>query len=350
MRDVLYYPTIEFRDEDHLKKSLLLWQRIYRIVPDGYSPRDSAEVIEAVAAGRVVNLSLSSDEKYNAAGDFLDFYATRQRTRLVWPAGFDNDEEVAGINVEKIDAKLIPLFEQLAKRIDKEGFMAVPRELAGAYMFYLSKAVAQHRALALTTDTADAWTVGTYFANDGAFGEQVYAEDAENYLGHLAVEDLLPQTLTGVPMHQVLEFTDKFSDERASLEKEFVALQKEIAACRSTEQALYIVKDFAKSFVKAKDDYRATLRTINKRDVYTLLSVGLPVAMGFLSLHVASGVDPYDSLRLAEGTLLGAVSALAARELAPDPKTIESYLVAAEGLRSGSGIYLHRLFEEFIND
>ena len=113
MPQALHYPTIEFNDLDALKRSLLVWDRVHRIVPGGYVPQDPPEVATAVAEGVILNLAVDAAEKSSAAHRFLDFYALResQRTRLAWPAGFSS-EAFTRINPDKIDAKLLPLFEQ----------------------------------------------------------------------------------------------------------------------------------------------------------------------------------------------------------------------------------------------
>ena len=51
--NVLYYPFIEIQDETWLKSALCIWDVVYRIVPAGYTPKDSDEVAEAVQAGKV---------------------------------------------------------------------------------------------------------------------------------------------------------------------------------------------------------------------------------------------------------------------------------------------------------
>ena len=38
---ILYYPHIEFQNEAWVKSCLLLWNHVYRIVPEGYTPNDS---------------------------------------------------------------------------------------------------------------------------------------------------------------------------------------------------------------------------------------------------------------------------------------------------------------------
>lgn len=44
MTRALHYPSIEFQDTEALKRSLLVWDGIHRIVPSGYTPQDDAEV------------------------------------------------------------------------------------------------------------------------------------------------------------------------------------------------------------------------------------------------------------------------------------------------------------------
>ena len=41
---ILYYPHIEFKNEAWVKSSLLLWDHVYRIVPENYIPNDSDEI------------------------------------------------------------------------------------------------------------------------------------------------------------------------------------------------------------------------------------------------------------------------------------------------------------------
>lgn len=351
MSHALHYPTIEFNDLDALKRSLLVWDRIHRIVPNGYIPEDQAEVVTAVSAGAVQNLTIDDAEKSKAAHRFLDFYALRESTdtRLVWPAGFST-ETFTRINPDKIDAKLLPLFEQLARRLSADGFLEVPHEHAGGYMFYLATAVAQHRALELTTDSSDYWAVGTYFANEGCFTEHLYDEHADAYLANLAIDDLLPNDLASVHIDSILRFREDTVELRNAFQRELKLLQEEISRCNNKKHARYIVEDFIKRFQRAKAEYRASLSFFRKSDVCSIFSVGLPVAASIIALPTFAGGDPYTPVRLGVGALIGAVSALATREMGHKHKSVGSFLVDAERLTRTPNWLLHRKFEEFIND
>jgi len=316
MSHALYYPTIEFQDIESLKKSLLLWDRVFRIVPRGYLPKDPPEICEALSEGAIVNLTLDDIERREAADNFIDFYSRIESPSncLAWPAGFSL-EDFTRLSPEKIDAKLLPLFQQLARRLTDDGFLELSEELVGSYMFYLAKVVARKRSLELLTDSADSWIVGSYFAHDGNFGEQVYKENADAYLCNLAIDDLLPDQFGHVQMDKLLRFVEKNRDLRAAFQKELEAIREAISTCDNKAHAQYIVRDFVKRFENAKAEYRRVVGPFSKREVCSIFSVGLPVAMGFLSLPVAWTSDPYSVLRLGIGTLLGAVSALATREL-----------------------------------
>lgn len=351
MSQALHYPTIEFNDQDAFKRSLLVWDRLHRIVPDGYVPDDHPEVIDAVRAGVVQNLSVDHSEKSKAAHRFLDFYALRDspHNRLTWPAGFST-ETFTRINPEKIDAKLLPLFEQLARQMSSDGFLEVPHEHAGGYMFYLATSVAQERALELTTDSSDYWAVGTYFANEGCFTDHVYDENADAYLANLAIDDLLPKDMASVSIDTILRFRETTIELRLAFQRELKGLREEISRCNNKQHARFIVEDFINRFQRAKSDYRESLRFFRKDGLYSILSVGVPAALAFIALPIAAGADPYTPVRLGAGLLLGAVSALATREMGHKPKSIGSYLVDAERLSRTPSWLLHRKFEEFIND
>lgn len=351
MSQALHYPSIEFGDIDALKRALLVWDRVHRIVPAGYQPHDQSEIQMAVQSGAVMNLTIDAQEKFSAAHRFLDFHHLRNSTssRLTWPAGF-SIETFTNINPEKIDAKLLPLFEELATRVTADGFLEVPHELAGGYMFYLATSIAEQRSLNLTTDSSDYWAVGTYFANEGCFTEQVYDEHANSYLANLAIDDLLPNDLSSVDIEQLLRFRDDTVEIRNIFQRELELLRDEVSRCNSKEHARYIVQDFIKRFERAKEEYRNTLKFFNKTDICSLFSVGVPVAATMIALPTLAGGDPYDPMRIGAGVLIGAVSALATREMGHKPKTIASYLVDAERITRTPSFLLHRKFEEFIND
>lgn len=50
----IYYPTIEFKSKEWLWNACLLWDKIYRIVPEGYFPDDRSEIRKVIAENDIV--------------------------------------------------------------------------------------------------------------------------------------------------------------------------------------------------------------------------------------------------------------------------------------------------------
>lgn len=172
-------------------------------------------------------------------------------------------------------------------------------------------------------------------------------EEADSYLCHLTIEDLLPDNLGQVPMDRLLRFVEEHREEREEFQKQLESLRLELARCQNKEHARYIASDFVKKIEKAKEDYKSAMGFLSKRELCSTISAGIPAAFGLLSLPVAPGAGPYDEIRLGAGLLFGAVAALAARQMVPLNKGTASYLLSAEKL---STYRMHRIFEEFVND
>lgn len=82
---ILYFPSIEFKSDEWIKSSLLYWDKIYRIVPQGYKPRDSVLVQTVCQHGLIENITLESADKSKTADEFIKFYDNLQFV----PAGLE---------------------------------------------------------------------------------------------------------------------------------------------------------------------------------------------------------------------------------------------------------------------
>ncbi|MHB1698370.1 MAG: hypothetical protein ACYCSQ_09750 [bacterium] len=347
MAYALYYPTIEFQNMDFFKKSLLIWDKIFRIVPAGYEPYNNRAVQDAISAEAVVDLYLDDKEKEAAGNEFMIFYEQRKSLRngLTFPSRFSSHDFIS-LHPEKTDAKLQAIFQKISSKLDNDGFMRVPKNLGDIYMFYLAKIVAQKRNLNILTDSADSWTAGTYFAEEGNFNKEVYNRGAEAYLCNLAINGLLPDKLSDIPMKKILKFVNSYRDERSNFQNELEKLKEKISKYENKEHAIYDVKDFIKNFEKAKTDYRKSMGFFNKRDTFSLLSTGVTV---FRELLLSSSDIYNHPLKIGVDLLLWGVSAYAVRELIGKDKGVASYLVSVEKLNA-SHKPLHTRFNELIND
>jgi hypothetical protein len=157
---VLYFPSIEFSDENWVKASLLYWDKIYRITPRDYLPNDNETVLEAIDNNFIKDISLDGKDLSKTADEFSKFCESLPFI----PAGLEGRER---IHPDKICARLYPFLESIAHKFDDNKWINLSEPLARGYMFYLSKVVAERRNLARATDNVDSWAIAPYFNDEG---------------------------------------------------------------------------------------------------------------------------------------------------------------------------------------
>jgi hypothetical protein len=85
---ILYFPSIEIRDPNWLRAALMVWGKVYRIVPEHYRPDDSDEVKKVGDAGLLTNLRLSKEE----LSETYDAYSTFMQGLRSVPDGLDTTD------------------------------------------------------------------------------------------------------------------------------------------------------------------------------------------------------------------------------------------------------------------
>ena len=206
---ILYYPTIEFQDENWLKASLLLWDNVYRIVPYDYIPNDSDEIKYAIDNGRVKNIILQD----NDLEDAYDKYQVFLEQLEFIPDGLHNDDGTIKVHKDKISSRLYPLMESIAKEFDGEWFK-LPQEAARGYMLYLSQTVAKNRQFSLATDNSDSWVMSAYIGEEGNFSELVYNMDASGQYASVELLDLIPANVNNLSIKEIIKHLFLFLNEK----------------------------------------------------------------------------------------------------------------------------------------
>jgi hypothetical protein len=272
---ILYYPTIEFQNDTWLKAAICVWEKVYRIVPASYTPNDSDEVKEAIDAGLVESIKLEKGDLTSAAGDFQKFMDNAES----FPAALEGYDSIdVRIHPEKIDAKLLPLFESLATKIGPQGFLSVSREVADAYMLYLATNIARRRRIGKATDDEHVFSVDSYFQFDGNFSEYIFDENQTEVAATVVLPQLLPAGLETDSMERVLNFRDKFAEARASYRENILDLAKLLTTVESASHLQDIVKDYKNRLTNAKRvSARRAVATISEHK-YAALAIGLPIA------------------------------------------------------------------------
>lgn len=351
MRDsILYYPHIEIQNQKWLKNALLLWDNVYRIVPPSYKPKDSLEVQRACDSGLVRSVNLEPEDMRGITADFQNLLEGIQYK----PAGLE-DEEFDYLHPEKIDSVLYPALEKYAVGESDEGFLALPREVVRGYMFFLSTEVARRRQLSRCTDDKYSFAVSPYFSESANFDDYLYNREALGFYSALIFENVLPIDIENVPMEQIVKVSQQSKDERNKFKQELKKLAEQLYRCESTEHGRAIVNDFKVDLTKAKDELKASQGFLNKNDVGSFISMGVPTSTGVYGALLGAGGDPFGLYSICASVLIGAIAAYTDyRKTVSTQKNPSgaAYLISLEKQFSGTGTYpaFDRYMDEFIND
>jgi len=203
----LYYPSIEFEDYSRLWSAALLWDRVYRIVPDGYEPNDPPNVRRLAEAGEIGIPIRPGPYAREVAGEFVAGLESRR-----WDAAalvLDVPSEYARIHQDKIDVDLRrALLTGGAAKAQGE-WLCVPTEFESLYMTLLADRMARANDLQLLSDRRAAWSGSTYFHYDGRLDPIPDPAQAQQ-LAALVIRDCLPERLCDIEVEDLLSFRARY--------------------------------------------------------------------------------------------------------------------------------------------
>lgn len=345
---ILYYPHIEFQSEAWVKSSLLLWNHVYRIVPDGYTPNDSDEIKALVDADLVRNIKLDDKDREDTIDEFLRLC---DKLENHMPAGLVPSDEDR-IHPNKIDTRLYPYLDLIGEYfIDEERWLHLSKELARGYMFKLSQVVARIRNLNRGTDDVDSWSINPFFCENANFGEFLQNKDAKGFLCSVTLEDVVPENIGEVSSRDLISFVGKRKDERMLLREKFEAFTSHLALISNVQHAGQVEIDFVNDLMESKEVYR---KSMDKwKDIPALaVSTGVPVSMTALSTLSMIKGNPFGLLRIAGSLVVGAICSYADFHRAKkrrDP-SYASYLIGIDNLCKNVTRECFNRLDEFIND
>ncbi|MGI5146851.1 DUF6236 family protein [Plantactinospora sp. CA-294935] len=244
----LYYPFIHFRDEAWLKLTSLYWDGMGRIVPAGYSLRDSGTVREFKDGGYIRDWRPSSQaEPAREFREMLDACGERLALRYgvslseSWPddpatvnshAAHFGNPKLAYIFGPKISPELVDDLEvlglaQRGGRHDPYWIGMHPR-LAAMYMTALANAMGNRRkAQPVSDDMYSHVAIGDLSVHEMA--ETLLAdresdirpsspEGAEHLMVGLTLKMVVPSHIDKISPRKLLDFRARYPSERAAFQ------------------------------------------------------------------------------------------------------------------------------------
>lgn len=307
MNSALYYPTIEFQDYAWLWNASLLWDRIYRIIPDGYEPDEPENVRRLVEEGEIGIPLHPGAYTREVAHEFLSSVDTGkwQAAALVFEIG----EAYARLHEDKVDVNLRELLIAKGKATAQDEWLHVPTEFEALYMTFLAERISKRNKLHLLSDSQEAWTGATYFKYDGHI-ESFLRDDSAHQLAVLVMRDFLPQNILQLNPMEIVKFRQKYRDERQRFLSAIQNAAREISGCEDERVYEDQIEGLKKEIEEALSDYKKS--------------------MGYLKILGWTGIQ---SVSFPVVTKVGA--AIAGRDLAPETLTVISALGVGLGLVSG---------------
>tara|TARA_R110002050_G_scaffold215721_1_gene351828 strand:- start:203 stop:1288 length:1086 start_codon:yes stop_codon:yes gene_type:complete len=352
---VLYYPTIEFQNETWVKAALTFWDKIYRIVPQGYKPMDSDEIKIAVSEGFIENIELSENDLATTADKFEKYCST-----LDWyPAGFHRNSYSARLNVEKIDSRLRPYFDEFAGTMDDKGFYKLKSEVANGYMFFMSESISETRNIAKLTDSSDMFSAMSYFDGDGKFDEWLTNPDAKEIYTNLIIENLIPSDIRSIRMDKIISISDSLKTQKTEFRNLVSTFANDFSKIENNEFAEKRLYDFKSSLLESQLTRTEILKGFTTNLAASALYSGLPIFSTNMIASMFTSGDQFDIIAAVSKSLLisGVATMADARRTVQkwDSKKSNYYLDIRKNLTSEENAQItyknmHRMLDEYVND
>jgi hypothetical protein len=305
---VLYYPNIEFIDDTWVKSTLCIWDKIFRIVPPSYEPYNSDNIKEAIDSGLIEDIKISTDDLADTATKFEAFW----KSVPIIPAGVEGWEGVdVRLHPEKVDARILPILQELSKKVDPGGWLQLSPQVANTYMLFLSESISRRRKLPKLTDSSDMFSIMHYFSNEGNMDEYIYDREGSEATTSMVLTTLLPGGLDFTPMKKVIDFHTKSTEGRTLFRNSVMEFSEQVSQVEDTDYAQSLILDFQNSLKKSEQSILQTIGQSISDAKAAALSIGLPTTLTAIgALAGGSAGDPFSLWKLGGAGFIGAVATL----------------------------------------
>lgn len=290
---VLYFPSIEFRNEEFLKRSLLYWDRVLRIVPTGYAPKDSDFVKELRDGGRVKDITVSYNTLEKVADDFIDTLNAPFRAVGLSLNSYDlrlSGDSMGRLHQSKIYIVLQDIFKDMGFALGENGFFEVPFQLGAYYMLVLALEIARYRKIPLATDFYEIWSITPSFIEKNNIAEVTSDTDGANCLTSLTVDRILPGNVSNIDAKMLISIAKESRDARTSLRNHIGKIIDRIQTIECPEQAYDELSDLVADIELDKKEFRDSQKFWNSEELTSCLNVNIPTMATLFSLNPKSGL------------------------------------------------------------
>lgn len=275
---VLYYPKVEFTTHEWVWSALLIWDRIYRIVPEGYEPNDSEiikEFIKKTGDKYIKNIDPKQYSK-EASDIFLKTLNGPEKWKW-WAAALDESKQLnkqyVELHKDKADIKLRQML--LTNKSIEKDWLYVPHDIASVYMLFLANYIAKQNNLELTTDYNEAWCGSNFFKYDGNI-DDMPIEDTKEMILVSSVSEIIPDNIKYLKPEALIKFLECSQKERSKFFNEIKSLNHEIGSCENLSIIKDIITDKVNEINIAKAEYKKKLKLLKFKSLVGVKSIMVP--------------------------------------------------------------------------
>jgi hypothetical protein len=235
----LYYPLINFKDDAWLKSTALYWDRMGRIVPSGFHPHDSAAVKELQQHGYIDDYRPGEGDLIAAGKPFFELVATSgEALRSRYGVKSTTRSLLSHVFYPKLEYRLASVLRSQGLAIFDGARVLMHPRLVAVYMTALADIMAQNRQLSPLTDgvTSHLAVAGlttprlaAILLDEPAIARRQPQEaEVAAWMAGIAFSYVLPASIESVPVQQIIEFRERYPEERATFQSYITSLVLEL--------------------------------------------------------------------------------------------------------------------------
>jgi hypothetical protein len=302
----LYYPYIHITDTGWLKRSLLYWDTVRRIVPDGFQPDDNDDCYRATKEELLLTTSptpylAEAAQRFRAKIPALLEEVSRrgQSFEVEDPVAAARDQNLR-IHFEKMEDHLrhFLMREQI---IQVEGPWIVSHpDVADWYMTCLATVMSEKIGSPVVTDFQRNNAIGEYLTHANPVSSE---RSSPRGAAMLRLRIPFPDTdaTAGVPLREIIEFREKYADQRRNLRDALEELMKDVPTISDQNDLRDHLRDKQARLDKAIQEHRGAADRFYAKTIPSVLQISVPT--GPLALGVALHAAPLTLTALGAGAV-----------------------------------------------
>ncbi len=295
----LYYPYINFRDDNWLKLAALFYDGVDRIVP-------SLDLLEERELIERINENAESEEKLfvrnidprpyanDVANEFINYLTLANENPEVRNQLYQELQHIVQpsdkyyVHTAKMNHQLIKLLDNSGVDVehflhDFEDFLILDKITGAIYMSRLANHIAEKKSLPIITDDTNFQIIAKEAQRD-----LVITDNLGEVLASMVIQSVIPRNMESITPKQIVRFRNDYNDERQEFYSKINELVTDLYQIED-EQSLRDALNFKKDeIIRANRRIESALRGLKIDTALGLFSLSIPSFASGLGWAVAS--------------------------------------------------------------